>query len=194
MTPTILGLYSSSPGNGKTTLANHLQPYGFRTVSFAGPLKEMTALFLTHLGYGPADARALVHTRKEDIIPQLGVTSRHLQRTLGTEWGRDCVHPDVWLKCWRERVQLLLDRGYRVVCDDVRFPNEAELIRSLGGRIWHVTRPGTTPASTHRSDNGLTDYPHFDALLINNGTLIDLYTEVGKRLQLTDIPEFDHAD
>lgn len=193
MTPTILGLYSASPQCGKSTIARYLHPFGFRTVSFATPLKEMTALFLTYLGYNAAHAREQVFVSKEDTLPELGVTPRHLLRTLGTEWGRDCVHPQVWLKCWHNQATQLLAQGYSIVCDDVRFPNEAELIRSLGGQLWHVTRSGAGTASDHRSDNGLTDFPHFDARLVNDGTLIDLYTEVGERLQLTDTPEVARA-
>jgi hypothetical protein len=42
--------------------------------------------------------------------------------TLGTEWGRDAVHPDLWVRLWAASGP----RTSRVVVEDVRFPNEVE--------------------------------------------------------------------
>ena len=58
-------------------------------------------------------------------------------RTLGLDWGRDCLAPDFWLGVWRHKVQDLLARDKRVVVDDMRFPNElqsvtAHLVVNLG--------------------------------------------------------------
>ena len=61
-----------------------------------------------------------------------------------------------------------------VVITDVRFPNEAALIRQLGGQIWQIRRPGYEAGGTgHASD---TDGSEFrpDVVLENFGSLEDL--------------------
>jgi len=103
-------------------------------------------------------------------------------QTLGTEYGRQSVHPEVWLMCWERATRQKLDAGIPVVVDDVRFPNEAALVRRLGGELWRIERPGTERGPAHASEGGLDDYPLFDRRLVNDGTLIDLYQQVQSRL------------
>jgi hypothetical protein len=192
MNPPIIGLYSPTPQCGKTTLARYLATFNYRIVSFATPLKEMVTAMLTNLGYPHVEARELVTNRKEVLIPEIGVTSRHLLRTLGTEWGRDCVHPEVWLLSWEHRARRAMQEGYRVVCDDCRFPDEADLIRSMDGELWWVHRTVfNTPPSGHRSDGGLDNYTPFDVRIDNNGSLIQLYDQISSRLSLKE--EVTHA-
>jgi hypothetical protein len=75
-----------------------------------------------------------------------------------------------------------------VVCDDCRFPNEADLIRSLGGELWRVDREAATPSlSGHRSDGGLDDYTGFDARIDNNGALLELYSRLCDRLSTQEV-------
>lgn len=177
MKPQIIGLYSPSPGCGKSTIAEYLHCYNFKTVSFARPLKLMTRVLLSQLGYPQELIQRFLIEQKEDRIPNIGVSARHILRTLGTEWGRDCVHPEVWLMCWRVSVDRHIRNGHHVVCDDVRFPNEADLIRQTGGALWRIDRPQPEPDSTHRSDGNLNDYS-FDQVLENDSTVLDLYEKV----------------
>lgn len=61
-----------------------------------------------------------------------------------------------------------------VVITDVRFPNEAALIRQLGGQLWQIRRPGYEAGGTgHASD---TDGSEFgpDRVLVNGGSPMDL--------------------
>ena len=60
------------------------------------------------------------------------------------------------------------------VITDVRFPNEAALVRQLGGQLWQIRRPGYEAGGTgHASD---TDGCEFrpDVVLENFGSLDDL--------------------
>src|SRR6185437_2548017 len=74
---------------------------------------------------------------------QGGATPRLLLQMLGTEFGRNLIHPDIWTNLWLRQVKRLLLRahGKNVVCDDVRFPNEYDLIHQLGGVVAHIHRP-----------------------------------------------------
>lgn len=170
----IIGLYSPSPGCGKTTAANFLQLQGYRSVSFAAPLRNMLLSLLLDLGYTSGSASNLLHEHKEQPLVGLGVSARHMLRTLGTEWGRQCIHPDIWLQSFQSRIAGLP----LVVVDDVRFLNEAELIRRRGGEVWLLRRPGHEQASEHASDGGLNDWPHFTVTIENSGSLDDLKRQV----------------
>ena len=52
-------------------------------------------------------------------------------QTLGTEWGRECIGPEVWVDVWKSNVQKWLDGGLNVVVDDMRFPNEWDAVKAL---------------------------------------------------------------
>jgi hypothetical protein len=56
-------------------------------------------------------------------------------QSLGTNWGRDMIGPTLWTGLWYATVSDVLDHGGRVVCDDCRFPNEAEVVRNIGGFV-----------------------------------------------------------
>ncbi|MGA0848037.1 MAG: hypothetical protein ACO3PY_05475 [Pontimonas sp.] len=176
--PRLIGLYSPAPSSGKSTVASYLTEHGFYTVPFARPIKLMVRTFLIQLGYGPTEIDHYLDAGKKDVIDGIRTTPRQLMQTLGTEWGRQCVHPQVWLMCWERLAQQKLDLGISVVCDDVRFPNEAALIRRLGGELWRIERPSTERGTSHASEGSLDDYPLFDRRLTNDGTLLRLYGQV----------------
>lgn len=182
MTPRVIGLYSPAPQSGKSTLARYLSALDYTCVPFARVLKRMSALLLQELGYSGDDARHLVYQDKEQKLPEIGVTPRHILQTLGTEWGRQCIHPNLWLFCWEAQVKRLLAEGHNVVVDDCRFPNEAALIRQYGGQMWLITRPGVERPTHHASEGGLSDI-HFDHHLENNGAVLDLYLTAESLLQ-----------
>ncbi|SDK39440.1 hypothetical protein [Bradyrhizobium ottawaense] len=140
---TVVGL-SGFAQSGKTTAALYLeQKYGIRRKHIAEPLRAMLAVLLKANGMS-ADmiTRYLEGDLKESMIPELGVTSRYAQITLGTEWGREMINPDLWADTWAAGVA----EGESVMNDSVRFPNEQEAIKGLGGVTIMIKRPGTRPA------------------------------------------------
>lgn len=177
----LIGLYSPSPGCGKTTVARHLSTEHHYTIhSFAEPLRKVVRTFLLEAGVSFPRAVSLLRERKEEPIPEVcGLSGRHLLRTLGTEWGRQCVHPDIWLRLWEAQYPT----GFPVVVDDVRFPNEAQLIKARGGQLWRIERPQTEQLDlTHASDGGLEDF-RFHRTIVNDGSLADLEAAVEDALK-----------
>jgi hypothetical protein len=179
--PGLIGLYSPSPGCGKTTVAKALSPYGYERVSFAQPMRDMLAPFLQALGYG--ESYLSDPWRKDSRLHELGVSPRHLMRTLGTEWGRDCVHTDVWALLALKRIKDIRILAGLVVVDDVRFPNEAELIRKHGGQLWKIERKDAALASDHASDTSMADWDDFDAVIHNNGSLKCLIDDIASLIE-----------
>lgn len=155
-------------GSGKSEVAGVLmREFGFERVKFADPLKNMIRTMLRGAGVNPGWVERYVEgDLKEVVIPELGVTPRHLMVTLGTEWGRDCISPDLWTRLWG----FSAGRFELVLADDVRFPNEVAAIREHGGLIWKVTRPGIAQGS-HASEQLECDP---DLAISNTGTLEEL--------------------
>jgi hypothetical protein len=181
--PRLIGLYSPAPQSGKTTIANQLAVQGFMKLSFAAPLRALVVETLCQLGHDRITAYDYVHRYKEQRIPGIRCSARHLMQTLDTEWGRQCVNPDVWVMIASKRIRDLHAAGYSVVIDDCRFPNEARLILELGGELWHVERPGITANTDHASEGALTDPELFTHRIVNDGTLQLLRERVAARLR-----------
>lgn len=150
-------------GSGKTTAARILvERHKFLQVKFAGPLKAMVRC----LGLGDAEIEGNLKELPSAILG--GKTPRHAMQTLGSEWGRDLIHPNLWVNAAMAMVDDALDHGGRVVIDDLRFPNEAEAIKSRGGMIVRIQRDGVGPVNAHHSE--ANDIPP-DWMIYNSGTL-----------------------
>lgn len=107
---------------------------------------------------------------KERPIDWVGKSPRQLLQTLGTDWGRTLVAEDLWLRIARRRIDQLAASGTpAVVIADVRFDNEAAMIRDLGGEVWLVDRKPATAAAPHASEAGISDHL-IDIILDNTGT------------------------
>jgi hypothetical protein len=177
--PQLIALCSPAMGMGKSTVAEHLmRRHHFHHVKFAAPLKDMIRTMLTqHAGIArPLVERYVDGDLKEIVIPELGVTSRSLQQTLGTEWGRERVRPDLWVHLTRLKIQALLGDGCNVVVDDMRFSNELDLIRELGGEPVMIRRPDVKYQGDHASEGALNGESMH--CLINDGAIEDLHNAV----------------
>lgn len=176
--PLLIGL-TGLAGAGKDTVADRLcSAHGFERHAFAEPIRDMLTALLTSAGidYDYLFERDL----KELPVPHLGVSGRRLMQTLGTEWGR-MVDPDLWVRHAALSLGLHdLPRSApihdRIVITDVRFPNEAAWIESLGGRVIRVTRQAPAVAA-HESEQHITQLPCTLAI-DNTGTLADLHEQV----------------
>ena len=172
----LIGLYSHAPGSGKSTVAEMLDG---EIVSFAAPLKRFVTSIIFGLGH---DGFSAVREHKEDKIPEIGVSPRQMMQTLGTEWGRSCVHPNLWEMLAESQAKGLVDSGFSVIFDDVRFPNEAEMVQRLGGELWLVDRPGVVYEGEHASEGALADVLP-DVVVHNSGSLEHLREVVAALLE-----------
>lgn len=154
--------FTGLAGSGKTTAARQLVTVnGWTRISFADPLRAMlAALGVTH---------AEMANAKHVPLPWLhNRTPRELLQTLGTEWGRTFVGPDVWVAAARRNVEYELELGATgVVFDDCRFENEAAMIRQMGGLVIELRRSGTQQMA-HASEAGVPAYL-VDAVIVNDG-------------------------
>ena len=166
--PRTIIAFTGLAGAGKSTAAAHLvSKHGFQRVRFAGPLKAMMAA----LGLTPNQIEG---SEKETPCALLGgKTPRHAMQQLGTEFGRNLIDKDLWIRAW----QAALPATGNVVVDDCRFPNEAAAIQAAGGIIVRIERPGagTSAGYQHSSETHALKA----SLTLDNG-----HSEANLRLQV----------
>jgi len=100
------------------------------------------------------------------------LTPRKLLQLLGTEAGRNIIHPNIWVNT------LFADYSAQSnwIITDIRFPNELKAVKDKKGITIRVTRPGTAIGS-HPSETALDD-AKFDYEIINDGTMEELVKKV----------------
>jgi len=169
--PKIIGL-SGKARSGKDTAAGMLKTaFNAKTVAFADPIRDaMRVLF-------DFNEEHFNGSLKEVVVPWIGKSPRQLMQTLGTEWGRNIVNNDIWRILAARKIEQITDSFDHAVVTDVRFENEAEMIRSMGGRVWHIVRDNIPTVSAHASERGI-DVHAGDVIIYNNGTMEDLLDSV----------------
>lgn len=172
--PPLIALYAPRMQSGKSEVAKTLQlTRGFTLVKFADPFKAFIKDLLIQAGATEPLAQQMVEgTLKERDIPGLGVSTRRMLQTLGSDWGRHLISPNLWVEVAKRKIEQNLAAGIPVVVDDMRFPNEYEMILQLGGSPVKVVRTGTQPYQGHASEGLLEGYPM--TILQNNSTLGEL--------------------
>lgn len=161
--------------SGKNTAGAYLErAFNYRQYAMAGPLKEMVRI---GLGLNPADFETT--EQKEAVIEVYGRSYRHITQTIGTEWGRQLIHPDLWLIIARHRFEAMSRVGTPgVAITDIRFENESEMVRDLGGIVVHIHSKRalvgmSAQAAAHESEKALWIGP-LDRVVDNNGTIGEL--------------------
>lgn len=188
---------SGKIGSGKTTLANiACNTVGAKKISFAGLLKcevekfllDHDAIFIYENLYGTQEEKEEVieiptyHNFSEyfkyglhnfiscTLDGYYQTTGRKLMQWWGTEYRRQ-QNPEYW-------TQLLLECYHKyedsdlVIVDDVRFPNEADTIKLVGGYLIRI-QDRAMSCSTHLSEVSLDNYKSFDITIRNNRSLED---------------------
>jgi hypothetical protein len=177
-------------GHGKDSVGRILaSELNLRLDAFAAPIKSAAKEWFD-LSEGQVNGTI---EQKETIDPRWGITPRFVLQTMGTEVARS-IHPDVWARALIRRHESAMAEAARkwehgpgayrpvgTVITDLRFENEANIIRSHGGIILYVTRSSISENefSAHASEVSVeTIGAKADYFIRNDGTLDDLQRQV----------------
>ena len=166
--PAVIG-FAGKARSGKDTAGAYLvEQYHFLRYSFAQPLKDGAKAM-----FNLTDEQ---EKNKDKVIEPWGKSPREIYQLLGTDIART-IDRRVWIKNAEMFVKKSLGRS--IVITDVRFKNEAEWIKSLGGVVIFLeskTR-GIHTRTLHASENGLTA-DDVDLIIENDGTINALYEKL----------------
>jgi len=185
-------------GSGKGTVGDILVEQGYKKVSFADKLKDGVA---TIFGWnramleGDTDESRTWREQPDEFWSnetKMEVTPRLVLQLFGTDCLRNGFYDGVWVSLLKKHI---LDNPGDYVIPDVRFRNEQNMIRELGGKVWQVKR-GKDPVWFQRAihDNANPDTSNlmngfdiheseykwidvntrFDSILHNEGTIEEL--------------------
>jgi hypothetical protein len=197
----LIGLHGVAR-SGKDTVGSYLiENHGFKRVSFADPVRSgllaidpyiavpitmADLVYAMDVAFGVRGVTAtaegvFVFYRLSELVKYLGWEKaksipdvRNLLQKYGTEGGRDIHGKDCWLRVARRVIE---DINGPVVITDVRFDNEAEFVRELGGQNWQIVRPGYGAVNAHPSDAGVA-LKLIDRVIHNTYDIHHLYREV----------------
>ncbi len=166
-----LGHYSRT---GKDTTANaFLTHYGSGALkrSFAWKLKQICCELYAWAGLQPPEYYETPEggPARDIKLPGLDMTPVEVWVAFGTDAVRKNVYEATW-------VDYLLRNDHQcdvLVIPDVRFPDEAEAIKKVGGKIIKVVRPGKGPRNTV-ADRALLGYDGWDYIIGESGDINDL--------------------
>ena len=145
--------------SGKDSVAKFLiREHGFTRIAFADKLKEAGSIITDQDAKDP----------EFKTSPVFGMSGGEFLQKFGTSTRSQI--PDIWVEAsgLRQAAQYLS----RIVVTDVRHHNEADLIKELGGSLWHIHRAGTA-LDTHITEC-TGDQIKWDRVIKNHGSLSDL--------------------
>lgn len=173
--------------SGKSTLADICVEHGYKKLYFALPLKNICASFLNvsveelnKLKNDNENINLKINEEgvkffaKETDIPFDIVNSvigekeiktvRDLLQVIGTDLIRS------YNMNWHiDRLKKMMSPNEKYVFDDVRFPNEKQMIEDMGGTVWFVIKPNMIEnVSHHISEESLVWKDFGDQIIIND--------------------------
>lgn len=160
-------------GSGKNTVGDWLRVNaGYEDYAMAQPLKAGLAA----MGFPEPFDR----DQKEILLNGFNFSWRDAAQKLGTEWGRH-LDSNIWLKLAARKVL----ETPKLVITDIRFENEADMVRAHGGTVLHLVgrqvELGTLAG--HASEQGLKAKAD-DYYIDNSGTLEQLYSKLREMINV----------
>lgn len=163
---------SGKATSGKTTAARWLQerlggPTKAQIISFATPLKEKA---LADFGDVITSEDITKNKTKKIVLGGRETTVRQLLIDLGMLYR--AIDKDFWCRKGCALADTAVLHGMHAIIDDMRFPNEYNMLRDMGALLVRVERPGI-PTIDDESEWALDNHG-FDLRVTNDGSVDDL--------------------
>lgn len=145
----IIGLKAPMGGGKDTITAKLLEMInGLVPERFAGDLYAMANALDPVIRPTMEQLAKTEHLLGDPDLPSRRTFLQHL----GTEFGRNLIHPDLWAKAAIRRAKEAESSGFNVILPDARFDNEMAAIRQAGGIVIELVPDWTTYSEQHESE------------------------------------------
>ena len=132
-------------GSGKDTIADYLiSNHNFQKISFADKLKDSVGVMFgwsrDMLDGKTTESREWREKVDEFWTKETGrtITPRLVLQEFGTDCMRHGFNDGIWVSLVKQELVKYPNKNF--VIPDVRFPNEANMIKSIHGEVWRVRR------------------------------------------------------
>ena len=174
----IIGLtgYAQS---GKDTVAKILvENYGYTRVAFADKIRDFL-YEMNPMVDNVAGEPIFLKERVDRDGWEVAKKNPQIRRTLQNAGvsARKVFGEDFWV----DKALASILRHENTVITDVRFINEAEMVKHQDGQVWRIKRLGVTAVNGHVSEQEMDDYP-VDQIFTNNSSIEDLELMVKTRM------------
>jgi hypothetical protein len=188
--PRIVGLIGKKR-SGKDTFGGELvTSAGFTRVAFADPLRQAALDLDPFVGRPalPGHLAPMKDVRLSEVIETIGWEAakdyvpevRRILEAFGTDSIRK-LDDGFWVRMAVEKIQAT---ETPVVVTDVRFPNEADKIRELGGLVVRIIRSGQEDVpGAHQCETALDNYR--EDLTFYNVLGLDDFTSLARNFAAT---------
>jgi len=169
--------------SGKDTAAAYLlTSQNYIKLAFADGVRKFVEIVDPYIPYGKDYvrlSRLLENYTWEELklFQYVNVETRRLQQVVGTEVGRDLIGDNIWIDILEKEINRWGNLASGFAISDVRFPNEAEWIRSKGGIVVKLYRNGIDMNDSHRSETEV-DKVKADFHIQNNGDVKEFYESI----------------
>lgn len=119
----------------------------------------------------------------ERLVKEKPPLFRALLQNYGTEVRR-ADNPDYWVNEWKVTANL----HPRVICDDVRFLNEAQAVKDMGGLVIRIERYDMESADQHSSETEMDLIVPDLTIAVKTGDFDSLYNELNKLVPTDSTP------
>lgn len=183
--------FTGKKQSGKSTICEYLEqhPRGsefskFKRVNFKDALiTELITNFRPlldemaeemHRNGGP------MYGEYKDLFVDKPPLVRKLMQCYGTEVRRG-DDPQYWIKQWKKTI--FSSKGVdHILCDDVRFHNEAQAVRDCGGVVIRIVRTDIVSTDNHQSEAEMDEIIPDYTITVGKGDYVDLYSQMDEIL------------
>ncbi len=168
--------FSGKLGSGKNYVAERM---------FQPMLPERKTILLAFANHFKIDAIVKAGLDRNKVFGKKDDHTRRVLQVMGTEEGRNKYGENIWINLAEEWRAYYEGLGYeRAIIFDVRFPNEVEYIKSVGGTVVRIDSPQRHLATAtkevqenggelekilgHASETSLDGYIDFDLVIKND--------------------------
>jgi len=149
-------------------LCSHLRIAGkYRNVKvcgFADKLKDVCYQLYSWAGLKTREYYEDHQLEKDIVLPAIGKSPRQIWIELGTTVGRS-IYEHTWIDYLFNHINAEV-----IIIQDMRFPNEADRIKALGGLVIKIVRP-SIPHTSDIADDPLLNYEGWSQIIMNDSDL-----------------------
>lgn len=149
--------------------------FGLSIISFATPIKQACKSIFK------LSDEQLYGAEKEVLDNRWDKTPRELFQSFG-EHMKALYGKDIWVRVAQAEIEMQMKAGVNnFVIDDLRFPIEGQMIKSMGGHTIMLNASfegrSETKSKGHISENSMKNYD-WDFVINNNRELEDFYSQI----------------